>query len=167
MIEVPLRPWHVLYTKPHREETVCSWLSERGTPVYLPKVRSRAKERKDRMEPFFPCYVFAQLDLEREDLTSVGWTPGLRRVVSFGGAPATVGPSFIDLISDKLEEINRQGWPLPFKAGDRVVITEGPFRDMIGIFARPSSAARRVQILLDVLGKQTRCEVDLDWLKKL
>jgi transcriptional antiterminator RfaH len=165
--EDPLRPWNVLYTKPHREEMVCSWLSDRGMRVYLPEVRSRSKAHKDRMEPFFPCYVFAQLDLQRQDLTSVGWTPGLRRVVSFGGTPATVGDAFIQFISERLQEINRQGWPLPFKPGDRVVIIEGPFRDMIGIFARPSSAARRVYILLDVLGKQTRCEVDQEWLKKL
>jgi transcriptional antiterminator RfaH len=135
--------------------------------VYLPKVRSRTKERKDRMMPFFPCYLFAQLNLERHDLTSVGWTPGLRRVVSFGGVPATVNDSFIDFIAERLEEINRQGWPSPFKPGDRVLITEGPFKDRIGIFARPSSAAKRVQILLDVLGRQTRCEVDQEWIKKL
>jgi len=165
--ELILRPWNVLYTKPHREEMVCSWLSDRGMRVYLPKVRSRNKERKDRMEPFFPCYVFAQLELEREDLTSVGWTPGLRRVVSFGGAPATVDDPFIEFVAERLEEINRQGWPSPFKSGDLVLITQGPFRDMIGVFARPSSAAKRVQILLDILGKQTRCEVDQEWLKKL
>jgi transcriptional antiterminator RfaH len=146
---------------------VCSWLSERGTPVYLPKVQARARERQGRMVSFFPCYVFAQLDLQRQDLTSVNWTPGLRRVVSFGGVPATVGDAFIDFIAERLEEINRQGWPSPFKPGDRVVITEGPFKDMIGIFARPSSAAKRVQILLDVLGRQTRCEVDQEWIKKL
>lgn len=167
MTEDSARTWNVLYTKPHREEMVCSWLSERGMPVYLPKVRARNKEQKDRMVPFFPCYVFAQLDLQRQDLTSVGWTPGLRRVVSFGGVPATVGDAFIDFISERLAEINRQGWPSPFKPGDRVLITEGPFRDMIGIFERPSSAARRVQILLDMLGKQTRCEVDQEWLKRL
>ena len=162
----PEHPWHVLYTKPHREEMVCAWLSERGMCAYLPKMRSHSKEHKTRMEPFFPCYVFAQLHLEQCDLTSIGWTPGLRRVVAFGGIPATVGDRFIQFIRERLEVINRQGW-MPFCAGDQVLITEGPFRDMIGVFERPCSATRRVQILLDVLGRQTRCEVDIDWLKKV
>ena len=158
--------WNVLYTKPHREATVCWWLSQRGMRVYFPEVRSHRGQRAGRMTPFFPCYVFARLDLAHSDLTTIGWTPGLRRVVAFDGILATVSEEFIQFLEERVDEINAHGWS-PFRPGDTVLITEGPFKDMVAIFSRPCSAARRVQVLLDILGRETRCEVDIDWLKKI
>lgn len=158
--------WNVLYTKPHREPTVCSWLAERGMRVYFPEIQSPARRGGLTMKPFFPCYVFAQLDTTHCDLTTLNWTPGLRRVVAFDGIPATVSDAFIQDLRQRLQEINERGWS-PFQSGDRVQVTEGPLKDMVGIFSRRCSAARRVQVLLDILGKQTRCEIDLHSLKKV
>ena len=156
--------WHVLYTKPHGEPLVCAWLSKRGFNAYLPLVRSHTASCKDRMEPLFPCYLFAELDPTRDELTSLSWTPGLRRIVAFDGRPATVDAAFVEQIRDRLDTVNLKGW-VPFNPGDRVRVTEGPFRDMVGVFQRPCSAARRVQILLHVLGRQNRCDIDVTWLK--
>lgn len=158
--------WNVLYTKPHCEHTVCLWLSQRGMRVYIPEMRATSGPRRGTLVPFFPCYVFAQLDLAKCDMTTISWTPGLRRVVAFDGIPTTVGDDFVLFLQERLEEINQRGWS-PFKPGDRVLVTEGPFKDMVGIFSRSCSAARRVQVLLDVLGRQTRCEISVDWLKKI
>lgn len=157
--------WNVLYTKPHREELVCSWLSKQGMQTYLPAVRPRDDHRQKCEQPFFPCYLFARLDLERHDLTSLGWTPGLRRVVSFGGTPATVDDNVVEFIQDQVSRINQRGWS-PFREGDRVLVTDGPFRDMIAVFERPCSTMKRVRVLLDFLGRQTECEVDIRWLRK-
>jgi len=147
--------WYALYTKPHKEHQVYALLQGRNIEAYLPTVRRKVK-RRDRPERvvYFPCYLFARMDLEVIPRSSIDWMPGMRRIVSAGEQPIIVADEIVELIRRRLEDMEETGYGR-FRQGDRVRITEGPLHDLEAIFDRPLSATDRVQVLLDVMGRLT------------
>ena len=46
--------------------------------------------------------------------------------------------------------------PRPYRAGEPVLVREGPFAGLGAIFEREMAGSDRVAILLELLGRQTR-----------
>ncbi len=157
---VEMEHWYALYTKPKKERQVEALLREQGIETYLPTVRRkvRRRDRPDRVV-YFPCYVFALLDFAVTPRSSIAWMPGIRRIVSFGEQPAIVADEIVGFIRQRLEDCEIVGYAR-LKQGDRVRITSGPLRDLEAVFERPLSAADRVRILLNVVGRMTPVEID-------
>lgn len=163
-----MRMWFALYTKPHKEDQVRAVLDGKGWETFLPSIpvaRPRAGRRKE--HPFFPCYLFVRADQTSGEVANVRWTPGLRRIVSYGDAPVPVPDELVDLIKERLAE-KRQLMARPpgarFEPGQRVSVTDGPLKSMEAIFERSVSAGERVRVLIDVLGRLTSCELDGSWI---
>lgn len=161
-----MKNWYALYTKPHKEEQVCSLLESKGLEAYLPTVKIR-KNGHCKVTPFFSCYLFVRVG-PSNDLSSMRWTPGLRRVVSFGDQPALVDDDVISFLRQRLAEMEEMGYRASqFKSGERVLITSGPLKDFEAVFEHGLSSGQRARILVDFLGRWTRCEVEIDRLKKV
>lgn len=158
--------WYTLYTKPHKEQQVSNFLESKGFETYLPLIQVR-KRGREKSVPFFSCYLFVRVG-PSNGLSALRWTPGLRRIVSFGGQPTLVDEHVISFIKQHLTDIQEPGYTAyRFKRGDRVAITSGPLRDLEGIFDQKLSSRDRAQILVDFLGRWTRCEVEIDYLEKV
>ena len=163
-----MEQWYTLYTKPNAEYQVAAALRGRGIQTYLPEVDSRKGGQGREKEPFFPCYLFVRLDFKVAGSSGVQWTPGLRRIVSFDDQPASMPDEMINLIQRKLGEIeDAGGWPAhSFKPGDTVRITDGPLQGVLAIFEGPTTPARRVRVLLTMLGHASRAQVYVTNLEK-
>jgi transcription elongation factor/antiterminator RfaH len=160
--------WYALYTKPNAEYQLATTLQQRKLEVYLPEIEA-PKARTDRKrKPFFPSYLFVHVDLETVGLSNLRWIPGLRRIVAFDDRPMPVPGEIIDLLRYKLGEIDAAGGRLAhsFQPGDSVRIVDGPFRDLLAIFDGPTTPAKRVQVLLRILGA-SRVQVDVTDLEKV
>jgi transcriptional antiterminator RfaH len=159
--------WYALYTKPKKEYQVDALLRGRGIETYLPTVRRkvRRRDRPDRVI-YFPCYVFALLDFAVVPHSSIAWMPGIRRIVSFGDRPAVVADEIVEYIRQRLEDREIVGYRR-LRQGDRVRIRSGPLRDLEAVFDQPLSAADRVRILLDVVGRMTPVDIDYSQLEPL
>ena len=155
-----MQHWHALYTKPNREHQVETWLQQQGIENYLPTLRRRVRrrDRPDRVV-YFPCYLFARLDFEVTPISSVAWMPGIRRIVSNGEQPTVVADEMVALVRRRLEGMEGTGY-VGFDAGDRVRIASGPLRDLEAVFDRPLTAAERVRILLNVMGRMVLVDID-------
>ena len=81
------RHWYVVYSKPHKEEQARFHLRAKGVDVFFPRldVTGAATNRK-RIIPLFPNYLFVRIKLETE-AHRVMWSPGVKRIVSFGEQP--------------------------------------------------------------------------------
>lgn len=159
--------WYALFTKPRREQQVGEILSEKGIETYVPTIRVR-RRGKTVEKSFFPRYMFIKCDFDRIGLSDVKWTPGLTRIVSFGGGgPTEVPEPMIDRLKTRLREINSEGTYSPYKKGDKVRIKSGPFRDFDAVFDEHLSASDRVQILVDVLGSLRRAEIDASQIERV
>ena len=162
-----MRHWYALYTKPHKERQVRTLLQGQNIEVYLPTVRrkQRRRDRPDRVV-YFPCYLFARIDFTEMPQSTIAWMPGVRRIVSMGSQPAVVADELVNLIRERLEGIEQVGYG-SFKQGDRVRITSGPLRDLEAVFDQPLSAADRVRVLLEVVGRTTPVDMDAADLERL
>ena len=160
--------WYTLYTKPNAEHQVATSLQERRIRTYLPEIEPCNGGSKRRRAPFFPCYLFMKVDFERVGLSSVRWTPGLRRVVAFDDHPVPLPDEVIDLIQRKLNGSNAAGgWPAhTFHPGEMVRITDGPLQGLLATFEGPSTPADRVRVLLAFLGHASRAHVAVSDLEK-
>jgi len=163
-----MKQWYTLYTKPNAEYKVQAALERQDIQTYLPEIKLPKARRGYSCKPFFPCYLFSQVDFDVVGLSQIKWTPGLRRIVTFGDRPAPLSDKVVNLIRSKLGDIEAQGgWPAhDFKPGDTVQITEGPLKDMLAIFKGPTTPSQRVQVLLNFLGHASRVQVDVTDLKK-
>jgi transcriptional antiterminator RfaH len=161
-----MEKWYTLYTKPNAEYQVVKALAQREIHAYLPEIEL-PKARQGR-KPFFPCYLFVRVDLSQVGISSLRWIPGLRRVVGFGDQPTPLPDEVIEVIQQGMSELEAASdWPTHgFKPGDTVLITSGPFEDMLAIFAGPTTPARRVQVLLNILGHASRTQVEVNDLAK-
>jgi transcriptional antiterminator RfaH len=118
----------------------------------------RRRDRPHRIV-YFTCYLFARLDLSDTPRSSIDWMPGIRHIVSLGERPAVVADEIVELLRRRLEGIEEMGYG-NLKQGDRVRITSGPLRELEAIFDQPLSAADRVRVLLDVMGRMTPVEIE-------
>jgi transcriptional antiterminator RfaH len=159
--------WYAIHTKPHQEHLVNLALQREGIQTYLPTVQ-RKVQRRDRPEPvvYFPCYLFARLDLEVMPCSSISWMPGVRCLISAGNEPVIVAGEIIELLQRRLHGIEEVRYGT-LRQGDLVRVTSGPLRDLEAIFDRPLSAANRVRILLDVMGRLAPVEIDYSQIQKI
>lgn len=155
-----MKHWYALYTKPKKERQVHTLLGGQGIEAYLPTVRRKVR-RRDRPERivYFPCYLFARVDFSVTPRSSLDWMPGVRRIVCSGDRPTVVADELVELIRRRLEGREEVGYG-NLRHGDRVRITSGPLRNLEAVFDQPLSAADRVRVLLDVMGRTTPVEID-------
>ncbi len=156
-----MRCWYAVYTKPNAEYQTAASLRQKGLEVFLPEVRSWKPRRGHRTAPLFPGYLFVRADWEEVPLTTVAWTPGVRRVVAFGGKPAVVPDRVIGWLRERLDRLNAEGGlrPHSFRPGDRVRFVAGPFEGLEAVFDGNLRAVDRVRVLIHFLGQLSRVEV--------
>ena len=154
--------WYVVRTKPRAEAVAAANLRVKRIEVFLPRLAhrlARAASVDTATEPLFPGYLFARLDIARE-YHLAAWTPGVAHLLCLGeGLPGAIDDAVVESLR------NRAGggeilMPRPLlRPGDRVEIRNGPFAGLLAIIDRPCSAAGRIQILLDLLRRQTRLDL--------
>lgn len=162
--------WYVLFCKPRQEFHVRDQLSQKRFEPYLPVLpdppqRPPQPSRRRARRPLFPRYLFVRLDLTRTSPDVIRWTPGLCSFVTFGDAFATVGDEVIVHIERRLSQW-RQEQRQPFRPGERVRLRpDHPLGALDAVFERPLSDGARAQILLDFLGRLSRCQVAMEDLR--
>lgn len=115
------------------------------------------------LDCFFPGYLFVALDLKREHWRSINGTRGVIRLVGCGGSEEATPTPVPTGIVERLKELSAPNGELRFdevlSAGDRVRILGGPFDALCGVL-QEAGDKERVTILLDILSKQTRVEIE-------
>ena len=150
-------------SKPRGEELARQQLANQGFDVYLP-ICPRTIRRRDRhlteISPMFPRYLFVRPSHEEQGLASIRSTVGVQQLVRFGTEFAQATESLVADVQAMEALLRGDPEHLPFRAGDEVEITEGPFA---GITAKVFSCAEnRVLLLFQLLGSMRRLEFSPD-----
>jgi len=143
--EMAVFPWYALQVASRCEKAVATGLALRGYSEFLPLFRSR-RRWSDRFQdvdlPLFPGYVFCRLDVTRRLPALL--IPGVVRIVGLGKVPIPVDEDEISAV----QAVARSGFltqPWPFlKAGQTVMIEEGPLRNVTGILAEIDGSERLI-----------------------
>ena len=115
-------------------------------------------------EPMFPRYLFIRLDTSG---SGPSWSPirstlGVSQLVRFGGQPAVVDAKLIELLRTR-EQVGQP--ERLFKAGEKVVLADGPFAGIEAIF-KTADAESRSMILLEMLSKPVAMRIETASLRK-
>lgn len=156
--------WYCAKTKPKHDHIAAANLRKNlRLEVFSPRLRSEQTTIrgviKNVTEPVFPGYVFVRCAIETH-FDQIRHTSGLSGFVSFGGRiPAVPADVLEDLRTcfGAEEVLNLQKDPSP---GDGVTLASGAFLGMHAVVLRSWPAKRRVQVLLEILGRPTPIEVD-------
>jgi transcription elongation factor/antiterminator RfaH len=162
-----MNEWYAIYTKPHKERQVTDYFSERGIEAYYPTTPVRARRGRSSERAFFPCYLFVNTDIQATGLWTLNYAPGVRRVVMIADHAMPIDERIIDAIRDRLARSNvvdMVGEIL--EPGDQVVITSGPFADLDAVFDQRLSPQGRVRVLVQLLARWAKVELDSDALRK-
>ena len=164
------RQWYVVHTNPKQEERANSNLIAWGVETLYAKLRTRRHNEFTGAptyitQPLFPRYLFAKFNA-REQLSKILFTRGVHNVVCFGDSPACVSEEIIDVIRARIDENGVVKVDNDLKPGDRVVISAGPLRNLIGIFEREVKGSERIMILLTAIGYQGHLVVDRDLIRR-
>lgn len=160
----PEKAWYLIYTKPREEEVARTNLERQGYTVYLPLAyqhRRRLHKREQTIAPLFPRYLFIELAQYLDNWAPIRSTQGVSTLVRFGMELAVVPDALVDLLKVRVgpEGVIDLTAMAGFKPGSRVRIAEGGMAGYEGIFLA-HSGHDRVVILLDIVGKQVRVQVD-------
>ncbi|MBI5964506.1 MAG: hypothetical protein HY863_13595 [Chloroflexi bacterium] len=162
--------WYVLRSKPNKEELLWEQLLIRKVQVFHPRIHVQpVNPRSRRVKPYFPGYVFVQVDLEQVGLSVLQRMPGATGLVSFDSQPSIVPDALILAVKKKVDAINSVGGELfqDLKPGDPVEIQSGPFAGYEAIFDARLPGSERVRVLLKMLqGRSTKMELPAGLLEK-
>src|SRR5438552_3312429 len=93
--------WYILQTNRNKERLAEVALAQRGTQTYLPRlVQWPAPVVGSAVAPLFPGYLFAHVSLAG-CAARIGWTPGVKSFVEFGGVPASIDASAVALLRSR------------------------------------------------------------------
>jgi transcriptional antiterminator RfaH len=161
-----VKQWCAVYTKPRNEHEAQRQLENQGFETCLPLICVQ-KKRRDRwqevVEPLFSRYLFIRTDPSVQSIAPVRSTFGVVHLVRFGGEIRPVPEAVIEQLRSAAR--GNPGDPprrTPlFMPGERVCVTDGPFRGLAAVFQEPSGE-RRALILLDLLGRANRLHIGID-----
>lgn len=180
--------WFVLLVWCREELAAVKWLRTWGAVPYAPvqrvavrtsKMLSREQRRTARARdtgrlverPIFPGYVFAQAGEIEVPFDSV---PHVRAALKFGDNPVHVHGALIDLLREREQEgfvKEEQKPPVPYKVGEGVRVTAGPFAAYAGVVDQLLDTRldvdARIRVAIDIFGRQTPVDLSLDQIEKL
>ena len=166
-----MRKWILIHSKPHKEDFLWGELSAREIECFYPRIRVKpVNPRARKVQPYFPGYLFVNVDTDSDQFKEISWLPGSTGLVYFGDETATVPESMINGIRRHVEELNRQGGEdrtKNFHQGDLVEIVDGPFANYEALFDTAITGNERVRVLLKLVrSQQIPVELPVEMLKR-
>ena len=156
--------WLLLQTKSREESCAQEQLENQGCRVFCPYIGvekiSRGK-RQVQQEPLFPGYLFLNIDDEQSSIsfTSIRSTRGVSKIVRFGEDYTKLPQNLIDSIEKRVSQTHTPLSKNTPQQGDKVNITEGPFKGMEAIYQQANGAMRSM-VLINLLHQQSSLTVE-------
>lgn len=169
------RAWYIVQTYSGYENKVKTNLDQRiksmdmGNKIFqviIPtedEIEIRDGQRRTVQKKLFPGYVFVQMVMSDDSWYVVRNTPG---VTGFAGATQDDRSKPTPLADAEVDKILRQmdaGQPrinVGFQVGETVLVTDGPFSDMIGVVDSIDLDRGRVRVMVSMFGRETPVELD-------
>jgi transcription termination/antitermination protein NusG len=126
-------------------------------------VEMRDGKKKVRERVFFPGYLLVRLDMNKETKYLLENVNGVIAFVGPRGEPQALKPEEAQRF---LGDFDGGDGPLrvteaaPYKVGDPVKVTDGPFMDFSGLVQEVNHDKQKLKVLVSIFGRQTPVELD-------
>lgn len=176
-----LNNWYIVHTYSGYEQKVrntieakvaTSGWQDRVWHVLVPmeKVEEVKRGRKVMVERrMYPGYVLIQMAPEIEIWNAIQRIPGVSGFIGGGGGvPQAMPPHDVRLIFDQI--FGRQRRPrlkVTYELGENVRIVVGPFTDFTGKVQEIDESRSKLKLVVDIFGRATPVEVELEQVERL
>jgi transcription antitermination factor NusG len=159
--------WYALRVRSRHEQVTAAVLAYKGYEHFVPTYKER-RQRCDRYQtvdvPLFPGYVFCRFDVH--DRLPVVTVRGLVNIVGIGKIPYPIDDREIGNLQIAMASGHYvQPWPF-LNVGDRVLLKEGPLRDLEGIVVQEKGATQLV-LSINLLQRSVAVTLDRAWVRPI
>ncbi|ULB12120.1 transcriptional activator RfaH (plasmid) [Cereibacter azotoformans] len=161
-------PWYLVQTKPNAFRIAERNLLRQDFPVFSPtqnQTKKHGTRFRHTVQQLFPGYLFVRFNPEFPQWRAINATYGVSRLVTFGNIPSPVPHALIAGLRQRCANDGTLLPPEQLSLGDRVRIISGPFADYVATVEQ-IEPDKRVWILLDILGGQTKTQIQIAALQK-
>jgi transcriptional antiterminator RfaH len=159
-----MKNWYVVATKPRNEDRAANNLQQGKIEVLAPRLRLRKFKEGQfvyQVEPMFPGYIFVKFH-PVDEFHLVKYTRGIKTIVNFGGQVVPIRDDLIEYIRSRLDDGIATVQKKQFQEGEKILVKDGPFKNLSGVFEKELAGKERVAILLDGMNFCSRIEIDRD-----
>jgi transcription termination/antitermination protein NusG len=156
--------WYVIHTRSRFEMKVNDGLQKKARTVFLPRVLvpSRRRDRKLMIRvPLFPGYAFVRTDMNPAERLDILKTVGVVRFIGNADGPLPVPDSAIESLRLMVATDQDVKTDNRLRRGDLVIVVQGPFVGVTGVFIRYRGQGR-VVVNVDALGQNASVEVSAE-----
>ena len=139
-------------------------LSSEVSSILIPSeniVEMKEGKKKVKNKVFFPGYILIEMSESKEAKYLVENTDGVMNFVGSNGEPQTLKDDEITRILGEVE--GREGREIviaPYKVGDSVKVTDGPFADFTGFVNEVNNEKQKVKVSVSIFGRPTPIELN-------
>ncbi len=178
--------WYVVHTQSGFENKVQANLEKRiktlGVAdkvfrILIPTeevAEMRDGKRKISRRKFFPGYLLVEMEEHNEEAWfAIRETPGVTNFVGADGRPMPLPEDEVQYILRQMGMIGGEVEKpkvkpkLELEVGEAVRITEGPFRDFVGVVEEANPDRGKVKVMVTIFGRSTPVELDFLQVAKL
>lgn len=172
------RHWYAIHTYSGYEDNVARNLKQRIESlgfedkifnVLVPKekkIRIKGGKRETIEEKIFAGYVLVEMIVDDASWYVVRNTPNVTGFIGAGTVPTPLAQTEVDSLLKRMG-VEEPKYKIDVAAGDRVKITDGPFKDFDGKVAEIDPEKGRVKVLVTIFGRETPVDLDFLQIKKL
>lgn len=165
--------WYVVRTYSGHEAKVKAYLEneiarlnlgDKITNVMIPSekvVEVKDGKKKTKVKNFLPGYVVVEMALDKETTHVILEAPSVLGFVPDKNNPSPLQPEEVRRLVGKIEEKEEvELLEVPFRVGDPVKVTEGPFNNFSGFVQEISPEKLKVKVMVSIFGRKTPVELD-------
>jgi transcriptional antiterminator NusG len=167
------KKWYALHVLSGHEQKVKQYiehevkeagLEDKVEQVLVPseevvEMRAGKKRVKDRV--FFPGYILIKMEPDKKVQEFVVNIPGVTNFVGTQNKPQPLREDEVRRIIGRVEESKeRQQMAIPFKVGDAIRVTDGPFTDFTGFVEEVNEEKNKLKVMVSIFGRSTPVELD-------
>jgi transcriptional antiterminator NusG len=177
-IQTTERAWYAIHTYSGYEDNVMRNLQQRIESlgfedkifnVLVPKekkIRIKGGKREVIEEKIYPGYVLVEMLVSDDSWYVVRNTPNVTGFIGAGTVPTPLAQEEIDVLMQRMG-VEEPQYQVDVQVGDRVKITDGPFKDFDGTINEVDPEKGRVKVLVTIFGRETPVELDFLQMKKI
>ncbi len=119
-------------------------------------------KKRVKSKVFFPGYIMIEVEMDGQVQHVINNCPGVISFVGPKNRPVPLKDAEVERIKARLEKEQEEVEivELPFKVGDAVKITDGPFADFVGFIEEINEEKQKVKVLVSIFGRETPVELD-------
>ncbi len=170
--------WYIVHAYSGHEGKIAQTLKQRAETLNLvdkifkiliptqEKIQIRRGARKTINEKIFPGYMLIQMELTDESWLAVRTSQGITGFVGMGNKPTPLSNKEVDAIQKYISQ-SKPKFKIDFTEGEAVQITDGPFNDFLGSIQKVDEQKGKVEVLINIFGRETPVELDFLQIKKV